>query len=104
MTRDEKVYRFYKSRLWRKVSKEYIKRVGGLCERCYRQGKIVSGEIVHHKVHVNPETIGDTSITLNPDNLELVCRKCHAKEHPEMYGHDERRYKVVDGKIEIMGE
>ena len=104
MTRDAKVYAFYKSRTWKKVSKEYVKRVGGLCERCYQHGKIVTGEIVHHRVHVTAETIEDASITLNPDNLELVCRSCHAKEHPEMYGHDERRYKVIDGRIIVTGD
>ena len=104
MARDAKVYAFYKTRMWRRVSKEYIKQVGGLCERCYQQGKIVSGEIVHHKVHVTAETIDDSSITLNPDNLELVCRQCHAKEHPEMYGHDERRYKIEDGQLILTGE
>ena len=104
MIRDAKVYAFYKTRLWRKTSKDYAKRVGGLCERCMNQGKYTAGEIVHHKVHVTAETIDDPSITLNPDNLELVCRQCHAKEHPEMYGHDERRYRVEDGKIILLGD
>lgn len=104
MVRDAKVYAFYKTRMWRKVSKGYAKSVGGLCERCYQHGKIVTGEIVHHKIHVTAETIDDPSVTLNPDNLELVCRLCHAKEHPEMYGHDERRYKIEDGVLILTGE
>lgn len=64
--------------------------VGGLCENCYKDGVIRSGEIVHHKIHITPQNISDESITLNPSNLVLVCRECHAKEH----GAHQHRYKV----------
>lgn len=45
----------------------------------------VPGEIVHHKTHITPENVGDPSVTLAFDNLELLCRACHADEHPEIY-------------------
>lgn len=48
----------------------------GLCVRC---GK--PGEIVHHKIYLTPENIGNPDISLNPDNLETLCRDCHALEH-----------------------
>ena len=51
----------------------------------------VPGEIVHHKIHLNADNINDDSISLNTDNLELVCRKCHAELHPEL---GTKRYKV----------
>ena len=71
--------------------------MGGLCERCYQQGIYTPGDIVHHsKVHVTPENVDDPEITLSFDNLELLCRDCHAKVHGEMYGHDARRYAVDD--------
>ena len=104
MERDLAIYKFYKSPAWKKVSKEYIKKVGGLCEKCFAKGKYIPGQIVHHKIHVTPETIGRPEITLNMDNLELVCRACHAAEHPEMYGHDQRRYVVVNGQLRTIGE
>lgn len=104
MERDPAIYRFYKSPAWKKVSKEYAKSVGGLCERCLSKGKYIPGEIVHHKIHVTPDTIGDAAITLNTNNLELVCRACHAAEHPEMYGHDKRRYTIINGKVVPVGE
>jgi len=38
---------------------------------------------VHHKIHLTPHNIDDPNITLSEDNLELLCRECHAIEHPE---------------------
>lgn len=46
-----------------------------------KKGIYTSGEIVHHKVHLTPDNIGDPTITLSFDNLELVCRNCHADIH-----------------------
>ena len=52
-----------------------------MCEICLQRGIIKTGEIVHHKVELTPENIGDPAITLNPDNLMLVCRSCHEDIH-----------------------
>lgn len=50
-------------------------RRGPLCAvRC-------AGEIVHHKTELTPRNIDDPMITLNEDNLETVCRTCHAIIH-----------------------
>lgn len=72
---------FYKSRTWRKTREAYAKSKGGLCERCLAKGLYNAGEIVHHKKHISPDNITDPNILLNWDNLELVCRECHAQEH-----------------------
>lgn len=42
---------------------------------------IKPGVIVHHKIHLTPENIYDRNIALSWDNLELLCRDCHDKEH-----------------------
>ena len=39
------------------------------------------GYIVHHKDYININNIWDTDITLNFNNLELLCMDCHNKEH-----------------------
>lgn len=77
---------FYKSRAWEDTRAAYARSVGGLCERCRAQGRYVPGDIVHHRVHLSPANIGDPSVTLAFSNLELLCRQCHADEHPEIYG------------------
>ena len=72
---------FYKSKAWQRCRAGYVKSVGGLCEDCLKKGIYTPGEIVHHKVHLTPDNINDPDISLNWDNLKLVCRECHAKEH-----------------------
>ena len=81
---------FYNSNAWKECRTAYKKSVGGLCERCLKNGLVVAGEIVHHKIHLTPANINDPAVTLNFKNLELVCRECHALEHS-----NGRRY-VVD--------
>ena len=89
---------FYKTAAWKAVRKAYIKSVGGLCERCYAKGLIKHGDTVHHRIHLTPENINDPDVTLNPDNLILLCRDCHAEVH-----RGEKRYKVNDlGQVEVI--
>lgn len=88
----------YKSKAWQRCRNSYMRSVGGLCERCLKRGLVVPGVIVHHKIYISPDNINDPSITLNPDNLELVCRDCHAEEHMGR----EQRYKIDDlGRVII---
>lgn len=74
---------FYFSPAWRKARKSYISTQGGLCERCRAKGLIVTGRIVHHKIHLTEENYKDPAIALNFDNFELLCQDCHNKEHFE---------------------
>lgn len=91
--------RFYKSRPWQTTRLAYLKSVGGLCERCLKKGLYVPAVIVHHKVYLTEENINDAAVTLNWDNLEAVCRDCHAIEHLS----GEKRYKVnPDGTVVIL--
>lgn len=57
-----------------------------LCVKC---GK--PAEEVHHKIHLSPSNIGDTSITLNPSNLVSLCRDCHFEEHRGDHGSGRKR-------------
>lgn len=72
--------KFYKSKAWKQCRQAYFASKHGLCERCSDAGKIV-----HHKVYINEFNINDADITLNADNLELLCQDCHNKEHFEKY-------------------
>ena len=74
---------FYNGKAWRKCRAGYIKSVGGLCERCLKEGKVKEGYIVHHKKYLTERTIGDPNVSLNWDNLEYLCFDCHQKEHFE---------------------
>ena len=76
MSHKEQAKQFYKSTAWQKCRQSYIYKVHGLCERCDR-----AGTIVHHKEYITVNNINDPQITLNHDNLELLCHDCHNKEH-----------------------
>ena len=70
------VEKFYKTQTWKKIQQAYKKSRHNICERCGEYG-----DIVHHKVYVTVENINNPEVTMNVNNLELVCRKCHNKEH-----------------------
>ena len=72
---------FYKSKAWKQTREAYARSRGFLCERCLERGLASPGEIVHHKTWLTPENIKDPNVALSWDNLELVCRQCHADEH-----------------------
>lgn len=76
---------FYNSRAWKACREAYRQSVNGLCERCLERGLYVPGDEVHHKIYLTPENINDPYITLNWENLELLCATCHSKEHNEKY-------------------
>ena len=76
---------FYSSKIWKDCRAAYIKSVGGLCERCRKRGEIEAGSKkrpleVHHKIRLSAANINDPSVTLNWDNLELLCKDCHDEE------------------------
>ena len=73
--------KFYSSKAWQTCRDEYAKRKHFLCENCLRRGIYKPGEIVHHKIELDPVNIENPEIALNFDNLELLCRECHAEAH-----------------------
>lgn len=89
---------FYKTEQWKNCRDAYAKSVGGLCEKCLQNGRYEPGEIVHHKVPLTPQNVSDPEISLNWDNLQLLCRMCHGDAHRTRV----RRWTVdALGRIEI---
>lgn len=68
--RRKKYNDYLKSAKWRKLRKEIIEARGGKCERC--ASKIILQ--LHHKTYKN-------IFNEKPEDLEVLCRKCHKKEH-----------------------
>ena len=57
-----------------------------ICARC---GKPILHKydcIGHHRIELNDDNVNDYSISLNPDNVELIHFKCHNKEHKRFDG------------------
>lgn len=83
MARTPELQRFYGSKRWRDLRDRLVIERHGICERC---GKDFSGETrmlsAHHKEHLTDETLKDPTVAVNPDNIEILCAKCHALQHP----------------------
>ena len=77
---------FYNSTAWKRCREAYKHKRSYLCENCLRRGIYKAGEIVHHKIELDPVNINNPEVTLNFDNLELLCRDCHAEVHGNVGG------------------
>lgn len=82
--------RFYHSAKWLTCREYVLKRDHYLCVHCS-----APGEEVHHIIWLTPDNINDPNITLNPDNLQTVCRDCHHRLHER--GKYTRRETTQDG-------
>lgn len=90
----KEINEFYHSKQWRDLS--YILRLkSGKCQRC---GRITDVRHLHahHKLLLTPTNIGDTSVSLNPKNIEILCTTCHDEEH-NRFGHSEHHVYIVYG-------
>lgn len=94
---------FYATQAWKDTRRNYKQSVGGLCERCLAKGIIEPAEIIHHKIPLTVDNVSDVNISLGWNNLQALCRKCHAEVHEEMYmARSGRRYKIDSmGRVEI---
>ena len=69
---------FYRSDTWKRVADYVYERESGRCQRC---GKFVYGRSAHRH-HVVP--IKDNpNLKLDPNNIRLLCPKCHVIEENE---------------------
>ena len=83
---------FYKSTAWKECRRAYAKSKGMLCEDCGEPG-----EIVHHVIELDELNINDPNVTLNFNNLKLLCRKCHGVHHRK--NKDQRYFIDSEGKV-----
>lgn len=92
---------FYNSKQWRNfvivLRLERMNEDGEVvCERC---GEPITKEydcIGHHVVELTEENVNDYTISLNPDNVQLVHHRCHNKIH-DKFGYSRRRIYLVYG-------
>lgn len=59
------------------------------------KGLVTPAEIVHHKIPLTDNNINDLNISLSWNNLQALCRQCHAEAHEEMYRQrTKKRYSI----------
>ena len=64
--------KFYNSKAWRECAKMVRETHHYICQECNNYGNQV-----HHIKEITPDNITDPNITLNKDNLQLLCEECH---------------------------
>lgn len=71
----------------------------------YVSDAVILGYIVHHKSYINESNIFNPEVTLNFDNLELLCLDCHNKEHLTSNEFNPSGEVIDDGKniLELAG-
>ena len=94
MAKTERLQRFYNSPSWQKARDYKMASVGYICEVC---GGV--GEIVHHKIPLTEANMHNPKISIDNENLQLVCRRCHKQIHDELDGKGRRIYFDKDGNI-----
>ena len=72
---------FYKSAAWQSCRQAYMKKKRYLCENCLARGIYTPGTDVHHIEELTPLNITNPEVTLNFDNLMLLCKNCHSEIH-----------------------
>lgn len=89
--------RFYEAPEWRRCQAAYMEKANHLCERCLAKGLYEPAKIVHHKVHLTEQNMGDPELMYGFDNLMAVCLACHN----EIHGHDKRtrRWVFIEGDL-----
>lgn len=68
----EEILDFYKSKQWIKVRNAKRAISHYTCEKCGMRG-----QEVHHIIPLTIENYQDPNISLNLDNLMLLCKSCH---------------------------
>lgn len=92
---------FYRGYAWEKflvvLKSERANEKGYIvCEKCHKEILRAYDCIGHHKIELTEENYTDASISLNPDNVQLLCHACHNRHH-QNFGNPTRHVFIVYG-------
>lgn len=90
------VRQLYLSKEWGQLRNNLIIECKSTCQRCNKYYRDTSKLIGHHKIHLTKENVHDYNISLNKDNVELICHDCHNKEH-KRFGYKDHKVYIVYG-------
>lgn len=98
---------FYKSKEWERFRRIIIEENTNedgfiLCAKCGKPILKKYDLIVHHKQELDDLNVNDVNVSLNPDNVECICFKCHNIEHERFVGGHAATYKPVHKQVYIV--
>lgn len=103
----DKLHKFYTTKAWRDLAYALKIKANGTCNRCGHNVMDFKYLIGHHKIELTEDNVEDVSVSLNPDNVEVICHSCHNKEH-RRFGHKQKVYIVygspLSGKTTLVRE
>lgn len=95
------LFSFYRSNEWRRllalIKNERVNDNGDvICAYCNKPITRQYDIIGHHVTELTEENVNDYSISLNPDNIQLVHHRCHNYLHDKL-GHSQRKIYLIYG-------
>lgn len=92
---------FYRSKKWRKLldvlKNERVDENGNVvCAYCGKPITAAYDIIGHHRIPLTDDNVNDYSVSLNPDNVDLVHHSCHNRIHDKL-GYSQREVFIVYG-------
>lgn len=88
------LHSFYTSNAWRDIREILMLDRGMICEECHKLIRYKHQAIGHHKIELDMVNVNDPSVSLNLDNLMLVCNTCHNSIHNRFGSKTRHRYLV----------
>ena len=89
---------FYASDAWRSFRLGIIAERGLRCQECGEIIAIARDLTLHHTpIELTTGNVHDAMVALNPDNVQLVCSKCHNKVHKRNAAKTAREVYIVYG-------
>lgn len=88
---------FYAHESWQQFRVAIIAQRGPVCQKCNKVIANSSDCILHHIKELTPENVSDYNVSLNPENILVVCHDCHDKEHNRFGYQPEHKVYIVFG-------
>lgn len=92
------IFSFYRSKEWETLRRTIQLERGFVCEMCHKTILRPYDSVCHHVTPLTEDNVNDSTISLNPSNIQLLCHECHNRIH-ERFGYQPttRHIYVVHG-------
>ena len=90
--------RLYNSKAWRDLRRRLIIEAQYKCTICGANHLLDPHHLIgHHQCVLTPNNVNDPAISLNPDNVEIICKQCHDQMHQRFGFNNNRNVYLIYG-------